>query len=57
LDEEIEEIVEANRKHETKAKQRVADMYPDTRRLLTNFYTKYTHELADMLHDPTFRWW
>ncbi|XP_076460291.1 carbohydrate sulfotransferase 15-like isoform X2 [Babylonia areolata] len=52
----IQDIVGADRKHETKAKKKVADMYPDTRATLQNFYDRYNQDLAVMLDDPRFLW-
>ena len=49
-------ITAANRKHETKAKKKVKDMYPDTRALLEDFYSRYNEELAVLLNDTRFLW-
>lgn len=52
----LDQIVQANRKHETKAKKNVADMYPETRELLTKFYSRYNEELAVLLEDTKYLW-
>ncbi|KAL8607105.1 hypothetical protein ACOMHN_008691 [Nucella lapillus] len=52
----MQEIVGADKKHETKAKKRVADMYPETRAILQKFYDRYNEELAVLLNDPRFLW-
>lgn len=55
-DHTIQEIVEADRKHETLAKKKVKDMYPETRKLLQSFYGRYNEELAVLLRDTGFLW-
>ena len=55
-DHTIQEIVEADRKHETLAKKKVKDMYPETRKLLQSFYGRYNEELAVLLSDTGFLW-
>ena len=52
----VKDIVEADRKHETKAKKKVNDMYPKTRQLLQSFYGRYNEQLAVLLSDTRFLW-
>ena len=52
----MQDIVQADRKHETAAKKKVNDMYPETRKLLQNFYGRYNEELAVLLNDTGFLW-
>ena len=52
----MQDIAQADRKHETAAKKKVSDMYPETRKLLQNFYGRYNEELAVLLNDTGFLW-
>ncbi|XP_070176634.1 carbohydrate sulfotransferase 15-like [Littorina saxatilis] len=55
-EETLQDILEADRKHETEMKKKVHDMFPDTRELLQSFYSRYNQELAVMLDDAGFLW-
>ncbi|KAK7479376.1 hypothetical protein BaRGS_00029368 [Batillaria attramentaria] len=55
-DKSLDEIVNKTRRHVTQRKVNLTDMYPDTRELLTKFYSPYNRELAKILEDPGYLW-
>ena len=50
----LTEILHRHRKHETKHKRHLQDMFPETRQLLNEFFATFNQDLAQITGDTRF---